>query len=60
LKYIAALIAYVITKTAAIIAILDSFVDDETYVDYGEGYWSHKTLLEKKKAKQKKPKKIIK
>ena len=40
LHYNAKLIAHPKTKTAAIIAILDIYVDDEIYVDYGFSYWS--------------------
>ena len=45
LHYNAKLIAHPQTKTAAIIAILDIYVDDEIYVDYGFSYWSQKPTV---------------
>ena len=45
LHYNAKLIAHPQTKSAAIIAILDIFVDDEIYVDYGTEYWAQKPTV---------------
>ena len=59
IKYNAALISSYKDKQAAIIAIADIFVDDEIYVDYGEGYWtSQKTVGKGKKQGRKKQKQI--
>ena len=59
LKYNAALISDYKSKTAAIIAIADIFVDDEIYVDYGEGYWNTpKSVGKGKKQGRKKQKQI--
>ena len=61
LKYNAALISNYSSQShsAAIIAIADIFVDDEIYVDYGEGYWtSQKTVVKGKKQGRKKQKQI--
>ena len=40
MKYNAALISSLKTKTAAIIAIRDIYANDEIYVDYGNEYWN--------------------
>ena len=45
LHYNAKLISHPQTKTASIIAILDIFVDDEIYVDYGTQYWAQKPTV---------------
>jgi hypothetical protein len=45
LHYNAKLISHPPTKSAAIIAILDIFVDDEIYVDYGAGYWANQPTV---------------
>ena len=45
LQYNAKLIAHPQTKSAAIIAIEDIFVDDEIYVDYGKDYWKGKQTV---------------
>ena len=59
IKYNAALIANYKEKQAAIIAIAEIFVDDEIYVDYGEGYWNpQKTVGKEKKQGRKKQKQI--
>jgi hypothetical protein len=39
------LISHPQTKSAAIIAIQDIFVDDEIYVDYGNEYWNKKPTV---------------
>ena len=43
--YNAKLISHPQTKSAAIIAIMDIFVGDEIYVDYGDQYWNKKPTV---------------
>ena len=58
-RYNAALISHPKTKTAAIIAIQDIYVNDEIYVDYGNEYWSPKkqTVQNKNKSPARKKQK---
>ena len=57
LHYNAKLIAHPQTKSAAIIAIQDIFVDDEIYVDYGKEYWSQKPTVDEAETEAKKNRK---